>query len=124
MWMLEELGLEYERIPTDHRAGEHHAPAYAALNPNLRVPTLVDGDLVLWESIAINLYLAGRYDGGLWPRGEAGRGVAYQWSLWGVTELELLLAACTGRPAYQKLDKLRGPYPLAYTTAPKRAVTN
>lgn len=92
MWMLEELGLEYEQIPTDHRAGEHHSPEYTALNPNQHVPTLVDGDLVLWESIAINLYLAERYDGGLWPHSVEGRGLAYQWSLWGVTEVEQLLA--------------------------------
>jgi glutathione S-transferase len=49
---------------------------------------------VLWESLAINLYLARRYDKGLWPRSIADEGRAYQWSVWAMTELEGPLLAC------------------------------
>src|SRR4029077_15729994 len=47
-----------------------------------------DGDLVLWESLAINLYLARKHDKGLWPKTVEGEGRAYQWSVWAMTELE------------------------------------
>lgn len=57
---LEELGLPYELVPVDLMSGEHKKPEYLALNPNGRVPTLVDGDFVLWESHAIGEYLASK----------------------------------------------------------------
>ena len=64
---LEELGLDYSVQPIDITAGRQKTPEYLAINPNGRTPALVDGDLTLFESLAINLYLARRYDGGLWP---------------------------------------------------------
>src|SRR5262249_18009184 len=84
--MLEECGVAYEhvRIPFADLSGA----AYAGLNPNARVPTLIDGDLVLWESLAINLYLAQRYGGSLWPAGEPARAHTLQWTMFAVTELE------------------------------------
>jgi glutathione S-transferase len=66
-------------------------PEYLALNPNGRIPTLVDGDTVLFESMAINLYLAKKYGDKLYPRKEADEARAIQWSFWGMTELEPLL---------------------------------
>lgn len=57
---LEETGAAYELVPVDLMAGEHRAARYAALNPTHRVPTLVDGDVVLWESNAIAAYLAAK----------------------------------------------------------------
>jgi glutathione S-transferase len=57
---LEEHGEAYELVPVDLMSGEQKSPAYLALNPTGRVPTLVDGDLVLWESNAILEYLAAR----------------------------------------------------------------
>jgi glutathione S-transferase len=87
LWMLEELGLEYENIPTNF-LGENKQPDYLALNPNGRIPTLVDGDTVLWESMAINLYLAAKYDGGLQPKSVEELGRATQWSFWVMTEIE------------------------------------
>jgi glutathione S-transferase len=89
--MLEELGLPYDLIPVNHRMDEHRTEEYASLNPNMHVPTLVDGDLVLWESMAINLYLADKYDGGLKPGNDEERGKTYQWMFWGLTEAEILL---------------------------------
>jgi glutathione S-transferase len=61
-WYLEELGLPYEYISLDLQAGEHRQPAYLEINPVGKVPAIVDGDLKLWESGAILLYLADQYD--------------------------------------------------------------
>jgi len=88
IWMLEELGLEYENLPVSF-VGDVKKPEYLALNPNGRVPTLVDDDgTVVWESLAINLYLAEKYDGGLRPKSPAERGHVLQWSFWAATEIE------------------------------------
>jgi GSH-dependent disulfide-bond oxidoreductase len=56
--LLEETGLQCEAIPVDTRKGEQFNPAYLALNPNGKVPTVVDGDVVVFDSNAILLYLA------------------------------------------------------------------
>ncbi len=55
---LEEAGLPYEAIPVDTRKGEQHLPAFTALNPNAKVPVIVDGDTTVFDSSAILLYLA------------------------------------------------------------------
>ncbi len=81
MWMLSELDLDYESKSED-------APELADLNPNEKVPVLVDGSLVVWESMAINLFLAERYGGPLVPTSEAGRIAVLQWSFWAATEIE------------------------------------
>lgn len=92
LWMLEELGVPYEREPIDFRTGGTRDPAYLAVNPNGRVPALQEDGLVLWESMAINLYLAEKYGPSagtaLWPDSVAEHGLAYQWSLWVMTEVE------------------------------------
>jgi len=56
--MLEETGLEYDAIPVDTRRGEQHKPGFKKLNPNAKVPVIVDGDAVVFDSNAILLYLA------------------------------------------------------------------
>ena len=55
---LEETGLPYEAVPVDTRKGEQHEPAFTALNPNAKVPVIVDGATVVFDSNAILLYLA------------------------------------------------------------------
>ncbi len=85
---LEELGLDYEYVTIDHTSGESKSPDYLALNPAGKVPTLVDGDLVLFESIAINFYLAQKYKGTLWPEDPITQALALQWSFWAVAEIE------------------------------------
>ena len=55
---LEETGLDYELVPVDIYKGEQHFPAYLAINPNGKVPAIVDGDVVMFDSNAILLYLA------------------------------------------------------------------
>jgi glutathione S-transferase len=62
-WYLEELGCPYEFILLDMQAREHRQPAFLAINPFGKVPAIVDGDVTLWESGAILLYLAERYGG-------------------------------------------------------------
>ncbi|EQB33779.1 glutathione S-transferase family protein [Sphingobium ummariense] len=69
---LEELGLEYSLHPINVRKGEQKAPAFIKLNPNAKVPVLVDGDLVLTESAAILVYLAEK-TGQLLPADGEGR---------------------------------------------------
>src|SRR5262245_28554119 len=87
LWMLEELGLPYENVKVSH-VSETRTPAFLKLNPNGHIPVLQDGDLTLWESMAINLYLARKHDKGLWPKRVEDEGRAFQWSLWAMTELE------------------------------------
>lgn len=55
---LEEAGIPYEAIPVDTRKGEQHAPDYLKINPNAKVPAIVDGDVTVFDSNAILLYLA------------------------------------------------------------------
>jgi len=92
IWALEELGVEYELVRT-HFIGDSKKPEYLAINPNGRIPALVDGSLTLFESMAINLYLAKKYGGKLWPVEEDRQALALQWSFWGMTELEPHLIA-------------------------------
>ena len=54
---LEESGLAYEPIPVDTRKGDQHKPEYTAINPNAKVPAIVDGDVIVFDSNAILLYL-------------------------------------------------------------------
>ncbi len=59
---LEEAGLPYQAIPVDTRKGEQHTAAFKSLNPNAKVPVLVDGDTTVFDSSAILLYLAEQSD--------------------------------------------------------------
>jgi glutathione S-transferase len=91
LWMLEEMGEPYQLIETSTRADELQSAEYLRLNPNARIPTLVDGDVVLWESMAINLYLAQKYEGPMHCVRAKVLGLAAQWSFWAMLELEGLL---------------------------------
>ncbi|MBI3991934.1 MAG: glutathione S-transferase family protein [Candidatus Lambdaproteobacteria bacterium] len=88
LWMLKELGLEYEHDPVP--SSQTRTPEFLKINPNGHVPVLVDGDLKLFESMAINLYLAQKYGQakGLWPKTIEGQALAYQWSFWVMLETE------------------------------------
>ena len=88
-WMAKELGLDYEHVRVDFATGETRQPAHLALNPNGHVPVIDDDGFILWESMAINLYLAKKYGAGrLYPSLLEGEAQAWQWSLWGMTEVE------------------------------------
>lgn len=86
IWMLEEIGQPYDHVGTSPR-GETRTRDMLALNPNGHVPVLDDDGYVIWESLAINQYLAEK-TGTLWPAGAQAHGQVAQWSLWAMTEVE------------------------------------
>ncbi len=75
--LLEESGLPYEAIPVDTRKGEQHQPAFTALNPNAKVPVIVDGSTTVFDSSAILLYLAEK--SGQFLADAADRGALLSW---------------------------------------------
>jgi len=76
---LEEMGLPYQPIPVDTRKGEQHAPDFLAINPNAKVPAIVDGDAIVFDSNAILLYLAEKTGKFLPPDTAADRGRLLSW---------------------------------------------
>jgi GST-like protein len=76
---LEEAGLAYEPVPVDTRKGEQFAPAFMALNPNAKVPVIVDGEVIVFDSNAILLYLAEKTGRFLPPDTPAARGPMLSW---------------------------------------------
>ena len=99
IWLLEEIALPFRHVPViqvyrlaDPDAADAplhtRSPEFLKLNPNARVPALQDGDLVLYESLAINLYLARQYGGVLGPQSPAEDGEMGMWALWAATEVE------------------------------------
>ncbi|WP_448506952.1 glutathione S-transferase family protein [Immundisolibacter sp.] len=86
IWMLEEIGQPYDHVGASPR-GETRTPQMLKLNPNGHVPVLDDNGYVIWESLAINQYLAEK-TGTLWPAGVQAHGQIAQWSLWAMTEAE------------------------------------
>ena len=81
LWIAKELDLDYEHIPLEIGAAGAGKPDYLAINPNGRLPAIDDGGFVLWESLAITLYLAKKH-GRLYPKTLEGEAKAWQWSLW------------------------------------------
>src|SRR5258707_6570236 len=88
MWVMEELGLQYEQIPLNPNEGQTRTPDYLALNPQGKIPTLVHDDFVLTETMAINSYLASSFPGSLWPATPRGPASLQQCTSWGLSELE------------------------------------
>jgi glutathione S-transferase len=102
LWMAAELGLDYEHVKIDFADGGTRRPDYLRINPNGHVPAIDDGGFVLWESMAINLYLAKKHSTGrLYPANLEDEARAWQWSFWGMTEVE--------RPALTVLLNRIGP---------------
>jgi len=89
LWIAKELGLDYEHVPVEiGQAGARKAD-YLALNPNGRLPTIDDDGFVLWESLAIILYLAKKHaTGSLYPATLEGEAQCWKWSLWAVQEVD------------------------------------
>lgn len=75
-----QLPIEYVRV--DLGAGEQHRPEYLSINPNAKVPALVDGAVTLWESNAIMMYLAQVVDSDLWPKTPTAQVQVMQWLSW------------------------------------------
>lgn len=94
--LLAMLGLSYERIATDSSAGETLTPAFKRLNPRGQIPVLIDGETVIWDSMAILVYLARRYGNGNWlPTDPLGETRVMQWLA--VSENELLYGLARAR---------------------------
>jgi glutathione S-transferase len=109
MWVMEELGLQYEQIPLNPNEGQTRTPDYLALNPQGKIPTLVHDDFVLTETMAINSYLASNFPGSLWPATPRGAAKLQQWTSWGLSELEPPLVAIMreGRRPKEQIDQAR-----------------
>ncbi len=89
LWMANELGLDYEHLPIEIGDAGARAPEFLAINPNGRLPVIVDDGFVLFESLAITLYLAKKHaDGTLYPATLEGEARAWQWSFWAITEVD------------------------------------
>jgi glutathione S-transferase len=87
LWALEELGVKYEHVPTE--VAKAKSAEHMKVNPNGHLPAIDDDGVVLWESMAINLYLAEKYGkDSLWPATVEDHGHTYKWSFWGITEIE------------------------------------
>ena len=113
LWTLEELEVAFEHVNVDLMKGEHRRQEYLALNPNGKVPCLVDGDFVLWESAAICRYLAVTYpDKGLLPTSAADQARVDQWNSFVISELEQPLWVM-GKHTFALPEKLRVPEVIA-----------
>jgi glutathione S-transferase len=90
LWCLRELDLGYERIDAGMAFGRNHETDYLAMNPNGRVPTLQDGDFVLWESNSIMRYLALAYGAGsaIYPQPPKRRAGVDRWLDWTLSTLQ------------------------------------
>jgi glutathione S-transferase len=87
--MAMELGLDYEHLPIEIGEAGARAPEFLAINPNGRLPVIVDDGFVLFESLAITLYLAKKYSPGkLYPATLQGEAKAWQWSFWAISEVD------------------------------------
>ena len=90
LWCLRELDLPYERIDAGMAFGKNNEPAYLAMNPNGRVPTLVDGDFVLWESNSVMRYLCMAYGANspIYPQAPKERTAVDRWLDWTLSTLQ------------------------------------
>jgi glutathione S-transferase len=104
LWLLEELGIPYSFVRVAPREETSRSSEYRAMNPMGKVPTLVDGELTLTESLAINLYLARRYGKHWWPAEITDEARLLQWTFFAATELDPLFFTLI----YERLLKPEG----------------
>jgi len=88
LWLLEELGVPYEHVSQTYMGGATRTPEFLALNPNGHIPVLDDDGTIVWESMAITLYLARKFGGPLAPNSLAEEAEVLRWTFWVVTECE------------------------------------
>ncbi|MGF1608351.1 MAG: glutathione S-transferase family protein [Kiloniellales bacterium] len=87
VWLLEELGTPYAREDYGRQFGNTQDEAYLKLNPNGKVPTLVDDNVVIWESNTILRYLSSKQNGKLYPSDPAARSQVERWMDWQLASL-------------------------------------
>jgi glutathione S-transferase len=89
LWVAMELGLDFEHLPIEIGDAGARSPEFLAINPNGRLPVIVDDGFVLFESLAITLYLAKKHSpGALYPATLEGEAKAWQWSFWAIAEVD------------------------------------
>lgn len=89
LWIADELGLDYQHLPIEIGAAGAGAPEFRAINPNGRLPFIEDDGFVLFESLAITLYLAKKHSPGkLYPGTLEGEARTWQWSMWALNEVD------------------------------------
>ena len=90
LWCLAELDLAYQRIDAGMEYGRNYEPEYLAINPNARVPTMVDGDYALWESNSIMRYLCMAYGKGtpIYPQEPKRRAAVDRWLDWTLSTVQ------------------------------------
>ena len=89
LWCCDELGVPFEREDYGGEFGKTRDADYLSMNPNARVPTIIDGDLVLWESNSIIRYLANKYgDGTFYPNDPGERARGERWMDWQLSVLQ------------------------------------
>jgi len=89
LWIAEELGLDYEHLPVEIGDAGARSPQFLAINPNGRLPFIDDDGFVLYESLAITLYLAKKHSvGKLYPGALEAEAKAWQWSFWAIAEVD------------------------------------
>lgn len=89
-WLCKESNIPYEHhnVTINVEGATCKSPEFAAINPNQRVPAIDDDGLVMWESAAINLYLAEKYKSPLWPKDAAGKAAMLQWAFYIANDVE------------------------------------
>jgi glutathione S-transferase len=94
-WLCAESNIAYEHVQVTIHSDDATAKAawYRELNPNARIPTIDDDGFIMWESAAINLYLAEKYHSPLWPADWAGKGRALQWAFYISNDVEVPMIA-------------------------------
>jgi glutathione S-transferase len=106
LWMTFELGIPYEHDDLLPRSPGTKTPEFLALNPNSRLPVIEDDGFVLYESMAINFYLAKKHNSPLYPSNPRDEALALQWSFWETDRLDRNLANyvahTTGLPAAER----------------------
>ncbi|MEK7434696.1 MAG: glutathione S-transferase family protein, partial [Cyanobacteriota bacterium] len=87
LWLLEETGKPYQVVDIDIFKGEHKSESFLKLNPNGKIPCLQDDNFILWESVAINYYVAAKNKPELLGSNLQERALIDQWVLWCSSEL-------------------------------------
>ena len=116
LWVAEELGVPYENISIDMKAGEHKSSEFLAMNPNGKVPVLKNGDFVLWESLAIASYLVDKEGSDLGGANAEERALVWQWTLWALIHLaqpleKVMSYKWMNKPEDEGADEARGRLP-------------
>ena len=95
LWAVDELGLKYEREDAGGAFGKTDTPEYLAMNPNSLVPTVRDGNNIMWESNSILRYLGATYGAGtLWPTDPGTRALADRWMDWQLSTISESMRVC------------------------------